>query len=100
MSTEEIFAIANALQAEGKTPTVALIKHRLSSPVPLNLLISTLQRWKQSPTNPPAASEVDLSPPAVPEAWLALLRPLEQEIRQLRSELAELKAQLQDKTAP
>lgn len=77
-----------------------MIKHRLSTPVPLNQLISILQRWKQAPASPPSASEVDLSPPAVPESWLALLRPLEQEMRQLRQELTELKAQLQDKIAP
>ena len=46
---DEIFKIANQLYAQGQTPTTALIKARLSKPVPIPTIISALQRWKQNP---------------------------------------------------
>ncbi|MBV7300060.1 hypothetical protein [Enterovibrio paralichthyis] len=42
----------DTLVAEQKTPSVALIKSRLSEPVPMPLIISALQRWKKNGTVP------------------------------------------------
>ncbi len=46
---QQIFQIAYQLSAEGKTPSVALIKARLSTPVALPVVIQALQKWKASP---------------------------------------------------
>lgn len=46
---DEIFKIANQLQAQGQTPTTALVKARLTKSVPIPMIISALQRWKQNP---------------------------------------------------
>lgn len=46
---EEISFIANQLADQGKKPSVALIKTRLSSPAPLPVIISTLKSWTHQP---------------------------------------------------
>ncbi len=38
-----------ALLAEGKTPTVALTKARLASPVPMPVLIAAVSQYKNNP---------------------------------------------------
>lgn len=45
----EIYRIAYQLNAEGKTPSVALIKARLSTPASLPVIIKALQKWKSNP---------------------------------------------------
>lgn len=47
--TDEIIAIANQLANQGKKPSVALVKNKLSQQVPLPLLISTLKNWQHEP---------------------------------------------------
>lgn len=37
----------HSLIADGKEPSVALIKSRLTGAVPMPLIISALQRWKK-----------------------------------------------------
>ena len=46
---EEILTIANQIANQGKTPSVALIKTKLTSPVPLPVIISTLKNWQHNP---------------------------------------------------
>jgi hypothetical protein len=45
----EIYRIAYQLNAEGKTPSVALIRARLSTPTSLPVIIQALQKWKLTP---------------------------------------------------
>lgn len=45
--TAAIQQAIDALQAENKTPSVALVKSRLTETVPMPLIISALQRWKK-----------------------------------------------------
>jgi hypothetical protein len=45
----EIYRIAYQLNAEGKTPCVALIRGRLTNPTPLPMIIQALQQWKLAP---------------------------------------------------
>ncbi|KXF81020.1 hypothetical protein [Enterovibrio coralii] len=55
MSTDFTPLLENAISSlvnDGKEPTVALIKGRLTSPVPMPIIISALQRWKKSGTVP------------------------------------------------
>ncbi len=46
---DEILAIANQLANQGKKPSVALIKTRLSQSVPLPTIISVLKSWQHDP---------------------------------------------------
>ncbi|WP_105903032.1 hypothetical protein [Vibrio gangliei] len=46
--TEELQRVLSTLQAEGKEPTVALVKARLSIPVPMPAIITTIKSWKAS----------------------------------------------------
>lgn len=48
---DEILIIANQLANEGKKPTLALIKPKLSAPTPLPIIISTLKSWQHQPDN-------------------------------------------------
>lgn len=45
----EIYRIAYQLNAEGKTPSVALIRARLTTPTALPVIIQALQQWKSTP---------------------------------------------------
>ena len=47
--TEEITICANILANQGKKPTVALIKSKLSQRAPLVTIISTLKSWQHQP---------------------------------------------------
>lgn len=50
MSAQEIIRIANELSAKGITPSTAMVKARLSQPVPMAELLKVLSQWKQQPT--------------------------------------------------
>ena len=49
MSNQEIITICQQLHSEGKTPSVALIKSRLSGPVSMPIIISAIKSWKNNP---------------------------------------------------
>ena len=46
---DEILAIANQLANQSKKPSVALIKAKVSKPVPLPQIISVLKTWQHDP---------------------------------------------------
>ncbi|WGW01851.1 hypothetical protein QF117_09635 [Vibrio sp. YMD68] len=46
--TDELTSILSSLAKEGKEPTVALVKARLSSSVPIPALITAIKSWKNS----------------------------------------------------
>ncbi|WP_394127108.1 hypothetical protein [Vibrio hepatarius] len=46
--SQELKDVLEQLRAEGKEPTVALVKARLSTSVPMPALITTLKSWKSS----------------------------------------------------
>ncbi|MEH8116175.1 DNA-binding protein [Aeromonas allosaccharophila] len=64
MSAHEIIRIANELAAKGLTPTTAMIKARLTQPVPMAELLKVLSQWKQQPV---ATAERESLPEAVPQ---------------------------------
>ncbi|MFB2864094.1 DNA-binding protein [Aeromonas sp. MdU4] len=64
MSAHEIILIANELAAKGLTPTTAMIKARLTQPVPMAELLKVLSQWKQQPV---ATTESESLPEAVPQ---------------------------------
>ncbi|WP_440145404.1 DNA-binding protein [Aeromonas veronii] len=81
MSAHEIIRIANELAAKGLTPTTAMIKARLTQPVPMAELLKVLSQWKQQPV---AAAESELLPEAVPQPAPALT------LQQLAEQLARI----------
>lgn len=66
MSAQEIIRIANELAAKGITPSTAMVKARLSQPVPMAELLKVLSQWKQQPQTAEAlpANEPVTTPPA------------------------------------
>jgi hypothetical protein len=56
--SEEIITIANTLANDGKQPTVALIKAKLTNRVPLPEIIRLLKTWQHDPSYTQAASSV------------------------------------------
>lgn len=46
--SQELRSILEQLQSEGKEPTVALVKARLSTTVPMPALITTIKSWKSA----------------------------------------------------
>ncbi|MBO9488881.1 hypothetical protein J7384_00735 [Endozoicomonas sp. G2_1] len=48
-TNEQIFIIANQLANQGKKPTVALVKTKLTEPTPLPVIIKTLKVWQHEP---------------------------------------------------
>ncbi|WP_439830850.1 DNA-binding protein [Aeromonas veronii] len=81
MSAHEIIRIANELAAKGLTPTTAMIKARLTQPVPMAELLKVLSQWKQQPV---AIAESELLPEAVPQLAPALT------LQQLAEQLARI----------
>lgn len=60
--SHELETILTQLQQQGKEPSVALVKARLSSSVPMPAIIATIKSWKNSQRVPKievAAATVD-----------------------------------------
>ncbi|WP_439831941.1 hypothetical protein [Aeromonas caviae] len=82
MSAQEIIQIANELSARGITPSTAMVKARLSHPVPMAELLKVLSQWKQQPQ--PAATAPASAPEASPLATKSVT------LQQLSEQLARL----------
>ena len=91
MSAQEIIRIANELAAKGITPSTAMVKARLSQPVPMAELLKVLSQWKQQPqpTDPapatiPAPADTDTQADAINLQQLSeQLNRLEQKVDRL-----------------
>ena len=81
MSAQEIIRIANELAAKGITPSTAMVKARLSQPVPMAELLKVLSQWKQQPV---ATTEGESLPEAAPQPAPALT------LQQLAEQLARI----------
>ncbi len=97
---ETVIQIAKQLHAEGKQPSVALVKARLPAPCPMPDVISGLQRWRQQSS--PAVAQADEQaqapqealPPQQPTgapASAAELQLLRNEVASLREEVVMLR---------
>ncbi len=96
MSTEyEIYQIAATIAAQNKTPTVALIKSRLTTSVPLTQIIKGLQSWKNNPVPPekPVETLVAMQPIQLADAQLEAA--ISKAVAPLIAEIASLKKRLQ-----
>ena len=83
MSSNEIFSVCQQLDKEGKEPSVALIKARLSIKQPLPTIVAGLKYWRANP-NSSAVQEIK-------QETKSTILPLEQRVEQLEAEVSELK---------
>ncbi|EPU3916559.1 TPA: hypothetical protein RG418_000181 [Aeromonas hydrophila] len=91
MSAQEIIRIANELAAKGITPSTAMVKARLSQPVPMAELLKVLSQWKQQPANAPeAASPAQMAPAPAAEPTLLQLAERLERLEQKVDRLTEL----------
>lgn len=79
--SQELKDVLEQLHQEGKEPTVALVKARLSTPIPMPALITALKSWK--------------SANRVPKVEIAAKQQSEQDrISELERQVAELQQRL------
>lgn len=79
--SQELKDVLEQLHQEGKEPTVALVKARLSTPIPMPALITALKSWK--------------SANRVPKVEIAAKQQSEQDrISELEKQVAELQQRL------
>ena len=86
MNTAEVITICQQLTNEGKEPSVALIKSRLSQATPLPLVIAGLKTFKANPSHIESEIKQETPEPVKIE--------LEQRVESLEQQVAELKRQL------
>lgn len=106
MTQQDIFAVARQLTREGKKPTVALVKSRLSRQVPMRELLEALKVWRHSPettveTEDGTNDQQELLPSshdtAATEALIAAaIAPLQDEIMALHAEINALKKMIHE----
>jgi hypothetical protein len=102
--SDEILIIANQLANKGKKPSIALIKTKLSTSVPLPVIISTLKTWQHDPDfislkyEKPIAIKKKETEENVQAFNLAIekaLKPLKKEIQELKLEIAKIKKHIE-----
>ncbi|MEZ9297256.1 hypothetical protein AB4168_01995 [Vibrio splendidus] len=88
--SEELKSVLEGLQAQGKEPTVALVKARMSTSVPMPALITTIKSWKSASRVP----KVEVT--TQEEPTLDRVSQLEKQILELTARVATLEAKLTD----
>ncbi|MGF1837054.1 hypothetical protein [Vibrio atlanticus] len=86
--SEELKSVLEGLQAQGKEPTVALVKARMSTSVPMPALITTIKSWKNANRVP----KVEVATQEEPA--LDRVSQLEKQILELTTRVATLEAKL------
>ncbi|WP_017223054.1 hypothetical protein [Moritella dasanensis] len=107
MSLQHIVDAANQLAREGKKPSVALIKSRITQPTNLREIIETLRKWTFDPNasvpttdKPVIATAAEITDPMTAliakeiAAVRAEIAPLRQEVSELKAEIVALKKAL------
>jgi len=93
---EEILTAANNLADQGKKPTIALIKAKLSHAMPLITIISVLKTWQHQPNyqaqsvehkvdNKPPTNEAPLTKEEIELMINKALAPIQNELSQLKA---------------
>ena len=88
--SEELKSVLEGLQVQGKEPTVALVKARMSTSVPMPALITTIKSWKSANRVP----KVEVATQEEPA--LDRVSQLEKQILELTARVATLEAKLTD----
>ncbi|EKO3840904.1 hypothetical protein NTE29_001154 [Vibrio harveyi] len=91
--TKELEAVMEQLQQQGKEPTVALVKARMKTPVPMPALIATIKSWKSANRIPKV--EVAVQKPKEENRIAAL----EETVAKLTARVEELEAKLSEKAS-
>ncbi|CAH1213544.1 conserved hypothetical protein [Vibrio harveyi] len=91
--TKELEAVMEQLQQQGKEPTVALVKARMKTPVPMPALIATIKSWKSANRIPKV--EVAVQKPKEEDRIAAL----EETVAKLTARVEELEAKLSEKAS-
>lgn len=86
--SEELKSVLEGLQAQGKEPTVALVKARMSTSVPMPALITTIKSWKSANRVP----KVEVATQEEPA--LDRVSQLEKKVLELTARVATLEAKL------
>ncbi|OEE14023.1 hypothetical protein OAY_17515 [Vibrio cyclitrophicus ZF205] len=86
--SEELKSVLEGLQAQGKEPTVALVKARMSTSVPMPALITTIKSWKTANRVP----KVEVATQEAPA--FDRVSQLEKQIVELTARVAMLEAKL------
>jgi len=99
MSLQHIVDAANQLAREGKQPSVALIKSRISQPANLREIIETLRKWSFDPNASVATADKSVvTAAAITDPITALIAreiaAVRAEIAPLRQQVSELKAEI------
>ena len=91
MNFSEILNICQQLHKDGKEPSVALIKSRLSRPQPLPQIINGLKQWRNNPNK--TVIEDDTAPTESPQnvSLEQRVETLEATVKQLLKEIEQLK---------
>lgn len=89
--SDELKSVLEGLQAQGKEPTVALVKARMSTPVPMPALITTIKSWKSANRVP----KVEVAAPQ--DNTTDKLAQLEQQVIALTERVTQLEAKLAEK---
>jgi len=95
---DEILALANQLANNGKKPTVALIKGKLTKTVPLPTIISTLKTWQHDPSfvaQPQKNEQMNIEASCNSSETDPLRQILNEELAQMRHDIVELKLLIQ-----
>ncbi|CAM2849340.1 hypothetical protein [Vibrio neptunius] len=87
--SQELKEILEQLRKEGKEPTVALVKARLSTVIPMPALITTIKSWKSANRVP----KVEVAAKAESNEQ-DRIKQLEQEVIQLNQRIAALESKL------
>lgn len=90
--TKELEAVMEQLQQQGKEPTVALVKARMKTPVPMPALIATIKSWKSANRIP----KVEVAVQTPKEDRIVAL---ENTVAKLVARVEELEAKLSEKTS-
>ncbi|MCR9547839.1 hypothetical protein [Vibrio antiquarius] len=91
--TKELEAVMEQLQQQGKEPTVALVKARLKTPVPMPALITAIKSWKSAQRVP----KVEVAAQAHTDN--DRLAVLESTVKKLVARIEELEAKLSEKSS-
>ncbi|HHX8562479.1 hypothetical protein NB476_08505 [Vibrio sp. RM-44-3] len=91
--TKQLEAVMEQLQQQGKEPTVALVKARLKTPVPMPALITAIKSWKSAQRVP----KVEVAAQAHTDN--DRLAALESTVKKLVARIEELEAKLSGKSS-
>ncbi|RJX67541.1 hypothetical protein DZ860_18280 [Vibrio sinensis] len=86
--SQELKDVLEQLDLEGKKPTVAMVKARLSTPIPIPALVSVIRSWKNTQHVP----KVEVTSPKDSDS--DKIKQLEQQVANLTQRLTMLEEKL------